>query len=146
MRRLSVAALVAMLLALVGLSRINALLASNTVGIAIQVTAVSLMIWARLAFGRRSFHASADPTPGGLVRDGPYRLIRHPIHAAACLLGCAGVATHWSLCTVLLGALLLTGALGRMLGTFGFAAHGEVAGALAVALACTPSDMVHQVY
>jgi protein-S-isoprenylcysteine O-methyltransferase Ste14 len=40
---------------------------------------------ARVTFGRRSFHAAANPTAGGLVTTGPYRLIRHPIYTAACL-------------------------------------------------------------
>jgi protein-S-isoprenylcysteine O-methyltransferase Ste14 len=49
---------------------------------AIQVLAVLLMIWARITFGRRSFHAAANPTEGGLVTTGPYRYLRHPIYAA----------------------------------------------------------------
>jgi protein-S-isoprenylcysteine O-methyltransferase Ste14 len=40
------------------------------------------MVWARITFGRRSFHASADTTEGGLVTTGPYRFIRHPIYAS----------------------------------------------------------------
>ena len=41
-----------------------------------------LMIAARATFGRRSFHAAANPTSGGLVTHGPYRWWRHPIYAA----------------------------------------------------------------
>ena len=40
-------------------------------GITVQVAAVCLMVWARLVFGRRSFHAAANPTSGGLVTSGP---------------------------------------------------------------------------
>jgi len=48
----------------------------------VQVAAVVLMIWARRTFGLRSFHASADPSAGGLVTSGPYRHWRHPIYAS----------------------------------------------------------------
>jgi len=40
------------------------------------------MLWARLTFGGRSFHAGANPTAGGVVTTGPYRFVRHPIYAA----------------------------------------------------------------
>ena len=40
------------------------------------------MVAARITFGRRSFHAAANPTEGGLVTTGPYAYIRHPIYAA----------------------------------------------------------------
>ena len=48
----------------------------------VQGCAVGLMIAARITFGRRSFHAAANPTAGGLVTTGPYRWLRHPIYAA----------------------------------------------------------------
>lgn len=57
-------------------------LARSIPAISIQVAAVALMLSARVAFGRRSFHASATPTAGGLVVRGPYRWLRHPIYAA----------------------------------------------------------------
>jgi len=66
------------------------------------------MIWARVAFGRRSFHASAEPTDGGLVTTGPYRFIRHPIYAALLLFLAAGALSHVDLVSVLL--LLVVGA------------------------------------
>ena len=40
------------------------------------------MIWARLTFGLRSFHATANTSEGGLVTNGPYRTWRHPIYAS----------------------------------------------------------------
>src|ERR1043166_8513432 len=64
--------------------------------IAPQATAVCLLIWARITFGRRSFHVAANPTEGGLVMTGPYRFIRHPIYAALCWFTGAAVAAHWS--------------------------------------------------
>ena len=49
------------------------------------------MLWARITFGLRSFHATANPTAGGLVTAGPYRYWRHPIYAAVLLFMWAGM-------------------------------------------------------
>src|SRR6266508_3023637 len=81
----------------------------------LSLVALLLMVWARLTFGRRSFHASADPTPGGLVTTGPYRFIRHPIYTAACLFVWAGILSNWSVLAGLLGVVFLVGAFIRML-------------------------------
>jgi len=115
LRKLSVAGLLLMAVALLGLLQIKSLLASSPAGIALQVAAIGLMIWARATFGRRSFHGAANPTPGGLVTGGPYRFIRHPIYTAACLFGWVGVISNWSLPALGLGILLLIGAFIRML-------------------------------
>lgn len=55
---------------------------TNILAITIQGLSVILMIWARITFGARSFHASADVTKGKLVTTGPYHYLRHPIYAA----------------------------------------------------------------
>ena len=115
LRNLSLAALLLMILAMWGLLATRSLFAGVPAAVAVQVAAVCLMVWARATFGRRSFHAGADPTPGGLVTTGPYRFIRHPIYTAVCLFGWAGVLSHWSPRAALLGVLLLVGSLGRML-------------------------------
>ncbi len=72
----------------------NTLFSSNFPGIIVQVLAVGLMIWARIVFGRRSFHAGANPTEGRLVTNGPYRFLRHPIYAAATYFIWAGVLSY----------------------------------------------------
>jgi protein-S-isoprenylcysteine O-methyltransferase Ste14 len=72
------------------------------------------MLWARMTFGMRSFHADAQPTAGGLVTSGPYRHIRHPIYAAICLFVWAGVLAHLSPLTILLGFLATVGILVRL--------------------------------
>ena len=82
--------------------------------IATQAAALTLLLWARLTFGRRSFHAVANPTEGGLVTSGPYRYIRHPIYTAASLFCVAGVVAHWSWGGALLWGVLVGGALLRM--------------------------------
>jgi protein-S-isoprenylcysteine O-methyltransferase Ste14 len=114
-RAASVAGLLMMVGALLALWRLGDLFSPAPWVIALQVLALALMVWARLTFGRRSFHAAANPTEGGLVTTGPYRFVRHPIYAAACLFGWAGVAAHPAIDSALLGALLLAGALVRLL-------------------------------
>jgi protein-S-isoprenylcysteine O-methyltransferase len=78
------------------------------------VAAVALMAWARLTFGRRSFHPAADVTGGDLVTTGPYRFIRHPIYTAACVFCWAGVLANSAVVPFGAGVLLLIGALIRI--------------------------------
>ncbi len=99
---------------LVALLAMRNIFSSSPIVIALQVAAFLLMVWARVAFGRRSFHLEAHPTEGGLVRDGPYRYVRHPIYTAVCLFVWAGVGGHWSWSTGLIGALVSAGAALRI--------------------------------
>ena len=85
-----------MIAGLLGLLAMRNLFSSSPLVISVQVVAFLLFLWARITFGRRSYHVVADPTEGGLVMGGPYRYIRHPIYAAMCLFTLAGVAGHWS--------------------------------------------------
>ncbi|HEY2823996.1 MAG TPA: isoprenylcysteine carboxylmethyltransferase family protein [Gemmatimonadales bacterium] len=80
--------------ALVTLFWRHQLFGTGVVSIGIQALSVGLWIWARLTFGRRSFHGSASPTAGGLVTTGPYRFWRHPIYASILYFILAGVAAH----------------------------------------------------
>lgn len=114
MKALSLAGLLLMLVGMLGLLGTRSLFARNAVGIAVQVAAFGLMVWARLTFGSRSFHATADPTPGGLVTTGPYRYVRHPIYTAICLFGWAGVVSNPSGLAAALGVVLTAGAVVRM--------------------------------
>jgi protein-S-isoprenylcysteine O-methyltransferase Ste14 len=90
------------------------LLSASPLVIGVQVGAALLMFWARRTFGRRSFHAAANPTPGGLVTSGPYRFIRHPIYTAVSVFSVAGVIGNLSWTGVLLGAVVVGGALVRI--------------------------------
>ncbi len=83
----------------------GSLFANGPVTIAIQIAAALLMIWARLTFGMRSFHAEANPTAGGLVTSGPYRYFRHPIYAAILFFLWAGVAAHFSFRSAVMGLI-----------------------------------------
>jgi len=115
LRIISLASWLLMALALLGLVLRGAFSSLQPLAIMLETISVALLLWARLTFGQRSFHAGANPTAGGLVTTGPYRYIRHPIYSAVCLFGWTGILMHWSLLNVLLGALLLAGAVGRML-------------------------------
>jgi protein-S-isoprenylcysteine O-methyltransferase Ste14 len=88
----------------------RAVLGNGPITISVQVAAVALMVWARLTFGKRSLHATANPTPGGLVINGPYRYLRHPIYAAALYFLWAGIAVHLSV-THMIVALIATAGL-----------------------------------
>ena len=115
MKIVSLLGLLVMIVAVVGLFRLGVLFTANPVAVALQVAAVALLIWARITFGVRSFHAAANPTAGGLVTTGPYRYIRHPIYTAACLFCWASILVHPSWTGVAFGVLLLVGALARIL-------------------------------
>lgn len=60
----------------------NYVFSKNPITIIIQVCSFALMVWARITFGLRSFHATANTAKGELVTNGPYRWFRHPIYAA----------------------------------------------------------------
>jgi protein-S-isoprenylcysteine O-methyltransferase Ste14 len=96
LKTLSIIGYLGMIGGLLGLVATRAILSVSPLVIATQVASVLLAVWARVTFGRRSFHAAANPTEGGLVTSGPYHFIRHPIYTAICLFAATGVAAHWS--------------------------------------------------
>jgi protein-S-isoprenylcysteine O-methyltransferase Ste14 len=114
LKTLSLIGYIGMMGGLLGLLVMRNLFSSSTLVICLQVVASLLFLWARVTFGRRSYHVVADPTQGGLVTGGPYRYIRHPIYAAICLFTWAGVAAHWSWSSALWGALILGSAVMRI--------------------------------
>ena len=66
----------------------------------LQIAGILLILWARLTFGRRSFHAGSTPTAGGLETRGPYRWVRHPIYAGVLLMLAGALAAHRELYTL----------------------------------------------
>ncbi len=102
---MSLAAFVGLVACVFALYFRGSLFGSGPVSVTIQVAAVVLMVWARITFGARSFHATANPTEGGLVTSGPYHYLRHPIYAAIFYFLWAGIAAHFSLINVLLGVV-----------------------------------------
>ena len=114
LKTLSIVGYVVMIGAVLGLLATRTLFSSSPFVILVQVLALLLFLWARVTFGRRSYHVGADPTEGGLVTGGPYRYIRHPIYAAFCLFTSAGVAANWSWSAGLFGGLVLGSAVLRI--------------------------------
>jgi protein-S-isoprenylcysteine O-methyltransferase Ste14 len=114
LRAASVAAFALMVVGIVWMGAARQLFGRTVWAIAVQAGALLLMIWARIAFGRRSFHAAANPTTGGLVTSGPYAFIRHPIYAAAMYFVWAAAADYRTLPAVAGAALVSIGAAIRM--------------------------------
>lgn len=115
LRMISVVGLLLMIAGICGLIAVRSLASAAPVVIVPQIAAFALMVWARVTLGGRSFHASADPTEGGIVTSGPYRFVRHPIYTAVCLFVFAGALAHFSLVAAGLALLVLLGSIGRML-------------------------------
>jgi len=115
LKAVSLLCFVLMVVGIVGLYSGKALISRAPAGIAAQLFAVALMIWARITFGRRSFHAAADPTTGGLVTTGPYAYFRHPIYSAVCLFSLAGALSHPTAAAFGWFTVVAAGAVGRML-------------------------------
>jgi protein-S-isoprenylcysteine O-methyltransferase Ste14 len=110
----SILGYVLMVAGLGGLAVTRSLFSASPVVIALQGVAVVLMVWARITFGARSFHAAANPTEGGLVTTGPYRLMRHPIYTSVVLFCFAGASAHVSLLAIGLASVVAVGALARL--------------------------------
>jgi len=111
---LSVLALFVLVVALVYLGSTGQIF-GGPVTTAVQAVAFLLMIWARITFGTRSFHAAANPTEGGLVTTGPYHYVRHPIYAAILLFFGAAFAAHPSWINAGVDLIIFGALLARML-------------------------------
>lgn len=114
MRSLSLLGLALATLGAVGLVFAHAIFATGWLGIAVQVAAALLMAWARWTFRGRSFHATAEPTAGGLVTSGPYHFVRHPIYAALIYFLWAGALSHPEWLPLTLAAVATIGLALRM--------------------------------
>ena len=112
---LSILAFALMVVGIAGCYYTNALFVPSPVVIALQLFGVLLMLWARVTFGRRSFHAAAQPTAGGLVRTGPYRFVRHPIYTAAQFFVWPPAIFRATAPAIAFAMLVTIGAIARML-------------------------------
>jgi protein-S-isoprenylcysteine O-methyltransferase Ste14 len=91
------------------------LFATHPALLAVQGAAVLLMIWARLTFGLRSFHAGANTSEGGLVTHGAYRFWRHPIYASILYFVWAGQVEAPAVPALLAASVVTVGLVARML-------------------------------
>jgi len=114
LRSVSLAATAVLSVAVISLFLRHSLFAHEPIGIVFQVLAAAVMLWARMTFGGRSFHAGANPTTGGLVTSGPYRFVRHPIYAAILLFVWVGIASQGSLLSILTGIVVTAATVVRM--------------------------------
>ena len=114
LRRGSILAFALMVAGLFLLITRHEVLARSVPGLVVQAAAVVLMIAARVTFGRRSFHAAANPTKGGLVTHGPYRWLRHPIYAAILYFTWSTAVDHRTVQSVAAALLVTAGAVVRM--------------------------------
>jgi protein-S-isoprenylcysteine O-methyltransferase Ste14 len=111
----SVAAFALMVAGIGWLMARHEVIARSAPAIAVQLAAIVLMVAARVTFGRRSFHAAANPTAGGLVTTGPYRWLRHPIYAAILYFTWSTALDHRTWQAVAAATLITFGAVLRML-------------------------------
>lgn len=111
---LSKVAFALMVAGIVGLYYMNSLVGASPAVIGLQVCGAALMIWARLTFGKRSFHAAATPTAGGLVTTGPYRYLRHPIYTAIFIFVWPPAIAQRAAAPIAFATLILIGAVIRM--------------------------------
>src|SRR5664279_5464609 len=112
MINIKIVSLIGLFLAMVAMANLvfrESLFGVGTITISIQVFAGLIMLWSRITFGKRSFHASADPTRGGLITTGPYKFVRHPIYASILYFTWAGISAHFSLINFLLGVTVTIG-------------------------------------
>lgn len=114
LRSASLAGYVVLVFALVCLVWEGSILAKGYVLTTVQLLAIILMAWARITFGRRSFHAAANPSEGELVTTGPYAFLRHPIYASILYFLWAGVFCHLSAINLLLAAIGTVGVSARI--------------------------------
>jgi protein-S-isoprenylcysteine O-methyltransferase Ste14 len=108
MKLISKFAFPALIIALLFLLIRGSLFSSSLFVIAAQILALVLSVWTRRSFGAGQFKVSADPGDGMLLTSGPYKVIRHPMFAAALLFLWASILGHWSLINVVIG-LVVTG-------------------------------------
>ncbi len=93
----------------------NYLISKNPLIIIIQILSLALMLWARITFGFRSFHAAANTTRGHLVTNGPYRWFRHPIYASLIYFSFACVIAYPFFETIVSFILISGGLLVRIM-------------------------------
>ena len=93
----------------------NSIISDNIIAIIIQILSVVLMIWARIVFGIKSFHAPANTYKKELVTNGPYKWLRHPIYAAVIYFFIASIIAYPNIKTTIAVLLIIVSTIVRML-------------------------------
>ena len=112
------ASLIAFGITLIGfffLVRKHLIISNNPIAITIQISAVIFMIWSRITFGMRSFHAGANSTKGELVTNGPYKWFRHPIYASIIYFFLACIISFPTIDTIIGVFLIVVSTYARMI-------------------------------
>lgn len=80
----------------------------------IQAAAIALSIWARRSFTAGTFRVAAAPGGSAIIKNGPYRFIRHPMYAAALLFVWTAVLSHLSMFTLAIGIVVAIVVISRV--------------------------------
>lgn len=107
--------LVLVVLTIGGLAATGSLLSWSPFVIGAQVAAIGLNVWARRSFQKGTFRVSAAPAGGSMIQLGPYRVIRHPMYAAALLFIWAAVISHASNLTLSIGVAVTVVCVARII-------------------------------
>lgn len=93
----------------------HSILSYNPIAIIVQTLAFGLMIWARITFGFKSFHASANTSKEKLITNGPYKWLRHPIYAAIIYFFLSCIISYPNIETIIAVTLIVLSTIARML-------------------------------
>ena len=115
---LKITSIIAFALTVVGLLFLvynKSIISENLIAITIQILSIVLMIWARITFGFKSFHAPANTYNKKLVTDEPYKWLRHPIYAAVIYFFLACIIAFPNIKTIIAVLLIVASTIVRML-------------------------------
>lgn len=84
------------------------------IAIALYLVAIGLILWARRSFAAGAFRAGTRPGGATVIREGPYRYVRHPIYAAAFLLMWTAATVCLAWWSVALAALVTIATAARI--------------------------------
>jgi len=93
----------------------NSIISDNIIAITIQILSVALMIWARITFGFKSFHAPANTYKEKLVTEGPYKWLRHPIYVSIIYFFLACIIAYPNIKTIIAVVVIIASTIVRML-------------------------------
>jgi len=93
----------------------KSIISENIIAITIQFLSIVLMIWARITFGFKSFHAPANAYKEKLVTNGPYKWLRHPIYAAVIYFSLGSIIAYPNIKTIIAVVIIIASTIVRML-------------------------------